>query len=161
LRGPVIVHDQSNPFNGTYDEEVVVSLSDWYHDQMPDLISGFINKINPTGAEPVPKASLMNDTQNLVISVDPGKTYMFRVINMGAFAGQYVWFEGHNMTIIEIDGVYMRPAVASMIYISAAQRYSFLLTTRNDTSANFPIVASMDTVRLFRKIPDRGRPWLM
>lgn len=123
-----------------------MTVSDWYHDRIPDLFASFLNKANPTGAEPVPDAALMNDTQNLAVPVKPGTTYLFRMVNIGAFAGQYVWFEGHNITIVEVDGVYTEPAEADMIYLSAAQRCSFLLTTRNDTSANFPIVASMDTV---------------
>ncbi|EFQ33392.1 multicopper oxidase [Colletotrichum graminicola] len=152
LRAPLIVHDPKSPFIGKYDEEVVVSLSDWYHNQMADLIPGFMSKGNPTGAEPVPQAALMNDTQNLTVAVQPGKTYLFRLVNMAAFAGQYVWIEGHNISIVEVDGVYTEPAEASMIYVSAAQRYSFLVKTRNDTTSNFAIVGSMDT-SLFDTIP--------
>jgi iron transport multicopper oxidase len=129
-----------------YDEEVVLTVSDWYHDQMHGLLSWFMSKANPTGAEPVPNSALLNDTQNLTVPLQPGRTYLFRMVNIGAFAGQYVWFEGHNMTILEVDGVYTHPAGASMIYLSAAQRCSFLITARNDTPQNFPIVASMDTV---------------
>lgn len=146
LRGALVVHDPNSPFKGMYDEEVVLTVSDWYHDQMPDLMSGFISKINPTGAEPVPNAALFNDSQSVNVTVQPGKTYLFRMINIGAFAGQYIWFEGHNMTIVELDGVYTQPQQATMIYLSAAQRCSFLITARNDTSANFPFMASMDTV---------------
>src|SRR5437773_10718303 len=104
---------------------------------MPSLITSFINRKNPTGAEPIPNAALFNDTQDLKVAVQPGKTYMIRMINFGAFAAQYVWFEGHSMRIVEVDGVYTEPAEAQMIYLSAAQRYSVLLTTKNDTSANF------------------------
>lgn len=113
---------------------------------MQDLIPQFISLANPTGAEPIPDNALFNDTQNLTIPVQPGTTYMFRMINIGAFAGQYIWFEGHNMTIIEVDGVYTDEAVAQMIYLGAAQRCSFLITTKNDTSANYAFMASMDTV---------------
>lgn len=130
------------------DEEVVLTLSDWYHDQMADLIPAFINRINPTGAEPVPNSSLMNDTQNITFAMTAGTTYMFRVINMGAFAGQYLWFEGHNMTIVEVDGIYTQQAEAEMIYLTAAQRCSFLITAKNDTTANYAFVAAMDTVGL-------------
>jgi len=147
LRGPLIIHDPNSPFKDQYEEEVVLSVSDWYHDQIPGLLAKFLSKGNPTGAEPVPNAALLNDTQDLAIPVKPGKTYLFRMVNIGAFAGQYVWFEGHNITIVEVDGVYTQPAEAEMIYLSAAQRCSFLLTTKNETDANFPIVASMDTVR--------------
>ncbi len=146
LRGPFIITDPNSPYKDQVDEEIVVSLSDCYHAQMAVWIPKFINKANPTGAEPVPQAALMNDTQNLTVPVQPGKTYMFRVVNIGAFAGQYLWFEGHNMTIIEVDGVYTDPAEAEFIYLGAAQRYSFLVTTKNETSANYAIVSSMDTV---------------
>lgn len=129
-----------------YDEEVILSVSDWYHDQMATLIPQFINLANPTGAEPVPNAALFNDTQNLQVKIQPGKTYLFRMINMGAFAGQYIWFEGHNMSIVEVDGIYTEQAEAEMIYLAAAQRCSFLLTTKNETTANYAFVGSMDTV---------------
>ncbi len=113
---------------------------------MPDLIPGFISKANPTGAEPVPNVALLNDTTDLKIAVEPGKTYLFRMVNMGAFAGQYIWFENHTISIVEVDGVYSQPADADTIYLATAQRCSFLLTTKNDTSQNFAFVASMDTV---------------
>ena len=146
LRGPLIIHDPNNPYKDQYDEEVVLTVSDWYHDQFSELVGPFISKFNPSGAEPVPNNALFNETQNLKWQIKPGKTYWVRLINIGAFAAQYVWFEGHNVTLIEVDGVYTDPAEASMIYIAPAQRYSFLLTTKNDTSTNYPFVGSMDTV---------------
>ena len=69
---------------------MVLSLSDWYHEEMSVLIPKFINKANPTGAEPVPQNALLNETQNLKVAIQPGKTYLFHVVNIGAFAGQYV-----------------------------------------------------------------------
>ena len=113
---------------------------------MPDLIKSFITLTNPTGAEPIPNSALMNDTQNLTVAVEPGKTYFIRMINVGAFVGQYVWFENHTMQIVEVDGIYTEQAEANMIYITAAQRYSVLLTAKNDTSSNFAFVSSMDEV---------------
>ena len=123
-----------------------MTLSDWYHDEMPGLIDFFMSYKNPTGAEPVPYSALMNDTQNLTISVKPGQTYFFRMTNIGAFAGQYFWIEGHKMKIIEVDGVYTEPAEADMIYLTAAQRYGFLVTAKEDASKNFAMVSSMDEV---------------
>ncbi|KAJ2979753.1 hypothetical protein NUW58_g7124 [Xylaria curta] len=153
LRGPLIIHDPDSPFLGQYDEELVLTVSDWYHEQMAVLLPAFNSKGNPTGAEPVPQAALFNETQDLKVAIQPGKTYLFRVVNMGAFAGQYIWFEGHNMTIVEVDGVYHQPAEAEMIYLSAAQRCSFLITTKNETTANYAFVGSMDTT-LFDTLPE-------
>jgi iron transport multicopper oxidase len=124
-----------------------LTLSDWYHETTEELFTTFVSVTNPTGAEPIPDAAIMNDAQNVSVAVEPGKTYLFRVVNMAAFASQYFWLQGHTMRIVEVDGVYTEPAEADMIYITAAQRYSFLVTTRNDTSSNFAIVGSMDTVR--------------
>lgn len=142
----MIVTDPDSPYKGQYDEERVLTLSDWYHEEMPKLMKGFISVTNPTGAEPVPEAALMNDTYDLKTPVEPGKTYMFRIINMGAFAGQYFWFEGHTMRIVEVDGIYTEPAEADLIYITSAQRYSVLVTMKNDTSTNYAYVGSMDQV---------------
>ncbi|KAH7024677.1 Cupredoxin [Microdochium trichocladiopsis] len=159
LRGPFIVTDPDIPF--AYDDEVVLTLSDWYHEQMATtLIPRFMSKKNPTGAEPVPDAALMNDAASgeVGVRVEPGKTYLVRMVNMGAFASQYVWIEGHEVEIVELDGVYTEPARAEMLYLSAGQRCSFLLRTRKgDVGENFAIVGSMDTT-LFDAMPASLNP---
>ena len=148
LRGPIIVHDNDDPHKDLYDHEVILTLSDWYHRQMPSLIAEFLSYTNPTGAEPVPEAALMNDAQDITIAVEPGKTYLVRIVNMAAFAAQYIWFEDHVMRVVEVDGVYTDPLEANMLYVTAAQRVSVLLTTKNDTSRNYAFVGSMDEVSL-------------
>lgn len=144
----MIVHDPDSPYKGKFDEEIYLTFSDWYYESPLFLAKHFLSVENPSGAEPVPDAALMNDTQNLKINIKPGKTYMFRMVNMAAFAAQHVWFEGHTMRVVEVDGVYTEPMDADMLYITAAQRYSVLVTMKNDTSTNFPIMGSMDEVRL-------------
>lgn len=120
---------------------------------MPDLLAGFISIANPSGAEPVPQAALMNDTQDVKVKIQPGKTYLFRMINMGAFAAQYIWFEEHTMRVVEVDGIYTEPMEANMLYMTAAQRYSVLVTMKNDTGSNFAFIGSMDQ-DLFDVVPD-------
>jgi len=153
----VVIADPENPLAGQYDEEIAFTLSDWYHDQMPSLISSFISVTNPTGAEPVPNSALMNDTQNFTVGIEAGKTYLFRLANVGAFAGQYFWIEGHELKVVEVDGVYTEGIATDLIYLSAAQRYSVLVTAKNTSDTNFPMMASMDT-DLFDTIPD-GLNW--
>ncbi|RPB25151.1 putative ferrooxidoreductase Fet3 [Terfezia boudieri ATCC MYA-4762] len=153
LRGPFIVHDKDDPHKDLYDEEIVLTLSDWYHENMPKLISEFLSYTNPSGAEPVPQAALMNDSQNITIAVQPGKTYLVRIINIAAFAAQYLWFEDHDFKVVEVDGVYTEPLDAKLLYISAAQRVSILLTTKNDTTRNYAFVGSMDE-DLFDEVPE-------
>src|SRR5256885_363680 len=157
LRGPLIVHDPDSPYAALYDEELVLTLSDWYHEEMPGLIKKFISVANPTGAEPVPNSALMNETQNLHIKIEPNKTYFLRLINIAAFAAQYFWIEDHNFRIVEVDGVWTEPAEAHMIYITAAQRYGVLLTTKNQTEFNYAIHGAMDT-ELFDTVPETLNP---
>ncbi|KAJ9150004.1 Multicopper oxidase [Pleurostoma richardsiae] len=153
LRGPIVVHDPQGPYEGKYDDELIITFSDWYHQSSASLLKDFITVENPTGAEPVPQAALMNDTQNLQVKIEPGKTYLVRMVNIGGFAAQYVWFEGHQMRVVEVDGVWTEEAEAERLYITPAQRYSVLLTARSDASQNFAIVGAMDE-ELFDVIPD-------
>lgn len=147
-RQALIVHDEDAYFIDEYKEEFVLTISDWYHDLVEDIAPDFIGIYNPSGAEPIPKSFLLNDTQNSSLSVEPNTTYMLRLINTGAFVAQYFYIEDHDLTIVEIDGVYVEPAVAQTLYIAAAQRYSVLVTTKNTTDKNYNIVTVADSVLL-------------
>jgi len=93
---------------------------------------------------------------------------------MSALAGFFFWIDGHEMRIIEADGVSLTPTVSydpvyssyqtdtqeqlvDMLSVSAAQRYSVLVTARNDTSSNWAIHANMDTT-MFDKVPSTLNP---
>lgn len=143
FRGVFIIEDTDKPpFD--YDEEVLITVSDWYHDLVQDLSTTFLNLFNPTGAEPIPQNVLMNDTLNHTWNVKPDTTYLVRLINIGGFLSQYFWIEDHTMTIVAVDGIYVEPNETSYIYITAAQRYDVLVHTKNDTSRNYAIMQSMD-----------------
>ncbi|KAL4886526.1 Cupredoxin [Aspergillus karnatakaensis] len=142
-RQALVVHDKDAYFDSLYEEEFTLTMSDWYHDLVEDI--KFIDVTNPTGAEPVPDSFLVNDTQGSSLAVEPGKTYLLRLLNMGAFVGMYFYIEDHSFTIVEIDGVYTEPTEADLLYISVAQRYSILLTTKNSTTKNYPIVTIADS----------------
>lgn len=144
-RAPFIVHDKDAYFADMYTEELIWPLSDWYHDLMDVLDPQFLSLYNPSGAEPVPQNLLFNDTLNSSISVKPNTTYLVHVMNMGALPSIFLYIEDHNMTIVEIDGVYVEPQEAEILYITVAQRYTFLLTTKDTTDKNYGIVAIFDT----------------
>ena len=64
---------------------------------------------------------------------------------------------GQILTYSRVDGIWTQPSRANQIYLTAAQRYSILLTTKNSTTSNFAIIGSMDT-DLFDTIPDTLNP---
>jgi len=62
-----------------------------------------------------------------VIQVEHGKRYRFRLIaiSFDAFFGFSI--DGHDLTIIEVDGINTEPHTVNFIEIYPAQRYSFVL----------------------------------
>lgn len=125
---------------------------------MPSLINTYLSyEKNPDGAEPIPKSTLINDSQNVKIHLTPGKTYLFRIISIAAFASHFVHFDKHPMKIVEIDGVYTEPQAADTILVTAAQRYSVLIQARNDTKHNFGFLSSMDPM-MFDSVPPGLNP---
>jgi iron transport multicopper oxidase len=86
----------------------------------------------------------MWDGQNKWTDVKPGTTVRFHVVNIGAFGFFHLWIEEHEMTVIEVDGVDVQPYQTSGLSVAVGQRYSILVTMKNETDRNYPIVGAMD-----------------
>ena len=71
---------------------------------------------------------------------------------MAALSKIQFWIEGHDMRIIEADGVDMEAFPVDKIPIAVAQRYSVLVRARNDTSLNWPIHINLDPI-MYSKLP--------
>jgi iron transport multicopper oxidase len=155
--GPLIVFDPNDPYAGQYDEEIVLTTSDWYHDQVPDLIPQMLNKANIQALPPFPDALLLNDTNGSNFTFTPGKTYKVRVISMAAFASTFLQFDSHTMRVIEIDGTYVEKHDAYQIRVAPAQRYTFLLDAQPTNKGNYAFLASLDENRDFAV--DTGNVW--
>ncbi|KAF9135877.1 ferroxidase fet3 [Mortierella sp. 14UC] len=151
LCAPLIIHDPAEVYR--YDEEYTIAFADWYHDEHAVLLDEYLSIFNPTGAEPVPKSALINQMLNTQYSFMPGKVYRLRVINMSALAMFHIHIDGHGMDIIEVDGIDVERTSVKTFPISAAQRYSVLVTARNTTSNNFLIHGDMD-LEMFDTVPD-------
>lgn len=143
LRGVFIIED-TEPLPFKYDKEVTLTVSDWYHSEYTEIMHNFLNRYNPTGAEPIPQNSLFNDTRNVTWSVEPDTTYLLRIVNMGMFTSQYLYIEDHTFTIVEIDGQLVEPIETDSLYITVAQRYAVLVHTKNSISKNYRFVNIID-----------------
>ena len=172
FRGPIIVHDPHTPFE--YDEEITITLSDWYHRQMPDLLQEYLSPQNEAafgGNEPIPNSALINDSTNTKIKVLPNKTYLVHIICIGNWPGHTWVIDGHEMTVVEVDGIYTEPSPTGdkMLRVAPGQRTSVLIHTKPDTSKNFAIWDTMDINMMFiyenRSIPANYNPnvtaWLV
>lgn len=155
LRFPLIIHNPNEPYK--YDQELTVTMSDWYHNPSAENLAAFMNVYNPTGAEPVPESGLINDNANVTFNFTPGKKYRLHLINMSGFATFFYSIDGHQMEIIEVDGVYTKPQIVDSLYMTAAQRFSVLVTAKNTTDTNYYMHADMDTV-MFDQLPPALNP---
>jgi iron transport multicopper oxidase len=157
--GPLVIYDTKEPY--TYDEDVVVSFSDWYHNTIESLMVNFLSA-ESQGMEPVPDAGLINGkgmfdcskvafqscTQHTTndlwnITLVRGKTYRLRFISTTAFSTFFVAVDNMNMTLIELDGVDYQATLVDFVELNSGQRASVLVTPTE--TGNFWIRARMDT----------------
>ncbi|EON62976.1 hypothetical protein W97_02202 [Coniosporium apollinis CBS 100218] len=153
LRGPMIVHDYESEAALGVDEQYTMTISDWYHDQMPGLIARYLGPQNQRGTPPIPQSGLINDALNPSFNIQPGKKYLFRIISMSALINHFVQFEDHNMTIVAVDGVSVEPRPASLLLLAAAQRYTVIITGKENPTKNYAAVARIDDTRFPDGLP--------
>lgn len=92
LRAPMIVYDSENENQPHPSEQYILTVSDWYHDQMPGLINSYLTTPNFDGRMPNPNSSLVNEGGSTSISIQPGQRKYIRLINMSALATYYLQF---------------------------------------------------------------------
>ncbi|KAJ2770627.1 ferroxidase fet3 [Coemansia nantahalensis] len=140
LRAPMIVHDKPGTEPFAYDQDILLPVEDWFHDEFADRIK---QTIDPNATFPPPHgyaSGLINGTDGdstRPLRFEPGRTYRLRLINMSAL----MWFQfslpGHKLEVIEIDGEYTAPLSVDGIDIGPAQRYSVLVSAYPTVAANF------------------------
>lgn len=145
LRAPLIVHDPNSPFHGKCEKQYVLTLSDWFHQQTPDILAFFQSTANFPPITPIPNSPIMNDGQSATYDIQPGKQYLFRILNIGSFPSFFLNFQDHEMTIVGIDGVTTQPTTATTLYVGAAQRYEVIITGKKNATSNAAILAMFDT----------------
>ncbi|KAK0207895.1 laccase 1 AVT [Desarmillaria ectypa] len=135
--GPFIVYDGENgkndPHRALYDVDdanTILVISDWYHSPTPALINLTLT--------PDPDSTLINGMGRyfgnptaplFVMTVAPNKRYRLRLISVSCNAAFQFSIDGHNFTVIETEGINLRPITANSLTIFAAQRYSIILET--------------------------------
>ncbi|KAG7097676.1 hypothetical protein E1B28_005002 [Marasmius oreades] len=110
-----------------------------------------------SGRTPSKVTSSVGFNENATLPFQPGRTYRLRVVNTSAFAMFYFWIDGHDMRIIEVDGTDVEESPINMLSVTVAQRYSVLVTARDDTNSNWAIHANMNT-DMFDSIPPALNP---
>jgi iron transport multicopper oxidase len=159
FEGPIVVNDPNDPYKGLYDETLVLTTSDWYHDQVPVLIHQMLSPSNVEVLPPFPEAILLNDASQVTFNFTPGKTYKILVISMAALGSTFLQFDSHTMRVIGVDGTYIDEHDAYQIRVAPAQRYTFLLNAQPTNRRNYAFLASLDINRDFAIDPNPVYPF--
>ena len=153
------MRDPNDPNLSLYEEELVVLLEDWYHSDyttletvfaqsegavVPIWQSGLINgrgQYKCTSAEASSATIKCASVDAAVLSFTAGKRYRLRIINASGFAAFNFTIAGHAMSVIESDGINLKPsALVTNLFINIAQRYSVVVTAdQAPVTIRFPV----------------------
>ncbi|KAF9164891.1 laccase [Actinomortierella ambigua] len=79
-----------------------------------------------------------------MIKTQQAEATRLRLINIGKATAFFFSIDGHQMTVIEVDGVNVQPLVVDKLRIDVGQRYSIVLNP-SQPIGNYWIRAEMDT----------------
>lgn len=90
---------------------------------------------------PLPDGLLINGANNSTFTGQKGKTYKFRVTNVGISTSINFRIQGHPMTLVEVEGCHTLQEVYGSIDIHAGQSIAVLVTLSASVK-DYYIVAS-------------------
>ncbi|KAI8013637.1 putative laccase-9 [Camellia lanceoleosa] len=118
------------------DEEQVIVLGSWF---VFDVNKNLDYDLSIGGELPMPQAYVINgqpgaffncsnDETTFRMSVDYGKTYLLRIINAAVDSEFFFAIAEHNVTVVGMDGNYLKPISTANVAISPGQTMNVLLT---------------------------------
>ncbi|CAN4115912.1 unnamed protein product [Withania somnifera] len=128
--------------------EAVVILAEWWKSDTEAVI----NEAIKSGLAPnVSDAHTINGHPGPVsncpsqggykLNVDPGKTYMLRIINAALNEELFFKIAGHKMTVVEVDATYVKPFQTDTV-VTAPGQTTNVIVTANKKSGKYMVAAS-------------------
>ncbi|KAK9678582.1 hypothetical protein RND81_11G221000 [Saponaria officinalis] len=132
-RRPVIALPYPEPA-----QEFTLTVGDWYKTDFKVLRQ----RLDSGYSMPVPDGILINGhPSNTVFTGEAGKTYLFRVANVGVMMSVNVRIQGHMLRLVEVEGSHVLQEVYESLDIHPGQSMSFLVTLHGMVK-DYHIVAS-------------------
>ncbi|CAI0404450.1 unnamed protein product [Linum tenue] len=151
--GPVIINNReviSIPF-AQPDGDINLLIGDWYtqnHTALRTTLDsgnelGMPDGVLINGKGPFKyNSSVPDGIKYETLNVDPGKTYRFRVHNVGTSTSLNFRIQGHNLLLVETEGRYTSQQNYTSFDIHVGQSYSFLVTMDQNATSDYYVVAS-------------------
>ncbi|GLJ13797.1 hypothetical protein SUGI_0220220 [Cryptomeria japonica] len=118
------------------DDEIPIILGEWWNANVQDVILDAIATgavpndsdaytINSQPGDFFPCSS--NDTVRFLVEM--GKTYLLRIVNAAMIHTSFFKIAQHNMTVVAMDAVYVKPYTTDVLLIAPGNTMDVLITT--------------------------------
>ncbi|KAK9944567.1 hypothetical protein M0R45_010128 [Rubus argutus] len=134
------------------DADITLFITDWYtksHKELRKNVESGTNLgipdgvlINGVGPFRFDDTIVPDGFPFLTINVEPGKTYRFRVHNVGISTSLNFRIQNHNLLLVETEGSYTVQQNYANMDIHVGQSFSFLVTMDQNASSDYYVVAS-------------------
>lgn len=79
--------------------------------------------------------------------VDYGKTYLLRLVNAAMNAELYFAIAQHNLTVVGLDGSYVKPVITGFVMIAPGQTMDMLVTAKQPLGRYYVAARQYDSAR--------------
>nr|GMC96173.1 L-ascorbate oxidase homolog [Ipomoea batatas]GME14483.1 L-ascorbate oxidase homolog [Ipomoea batatas]GME21290.1 L-ascorbate oxidase homolog [Ipomoea batatas] len=145
--GPINVHSRDLipvPFDRPADE-FNVFISDWYnkgHKTLKKILDSGRTIAKPDGVVINGKHGKVGDKIDPLFTMEGGKTYRYRVCNVGMRTSVNFRFQGHAMTLVEMEGSHTIQNVYDSLDLHVGQCLSVLVTADKEPKDYYLVVSS-------------------
>ncbi|GMN23861.1 hypothetical protein TIFTF001_000305 [Ficus carica] len=135
------------PFPKPHSEKVLV-LGEWWKSDVEAVInealkSGLapnVSDAHTINGQPGPISNCPSQG-GFTLPVQPGQTYMLRIVNAALNEELFFKIAGHQLTVVEVDAVYTKPFKTDTVVITPGQTTNVLLTA-DQNAGNYSFIAS-------------------
>ncbi|XP_059631468.1 putative laccase-9 [Cornus florida] len=138
VHGAIVIYPAigtTYPFTKPDDEEIIV-IGSWYNgdinkEVLEDLQTGVDMPESDAfviNGQPGDFSECSNGTTTYRRLIDSGKTYLLRIVNAAMNADLFFAIAQHNITVVGMDGNYLKPIATPYIVISPGQTMDVLLS---------------------------------
>ncbi|MFS7961222.1 putative laccase [Helianthus anomalus] len=136
------------------DHEKIIVLGEWWKSDVDAVMNQWMQTGLPPNVSdahtingypgPVPNCST---SKGYTLHVEPGKTYLLRIINAALNEELFFKIAKHQFTVVEVDACYVKPFKTDTIYIAPGQTTNALFTA-DQKPGNYLMAISpfMDTI---------------
>nr|GMD80661.1 L-ascorbate oxidase homolog [Ipomoea batatas] len=145
--GPINVHSRELipvPFDRPADE-FNVFLSDWYnkgHKTLKKILDSGGSITRPDGLVINGKHGKVGDKMEPLFKMEVGKTYRYRVCNLGLRTSVNFRFQGHNMVVVEVEGSHTVQNDYDSLDLHVGQCLSVLVTADQEPKDYYLVATS-------------------